>query len=123
MSFFPEDKIGICYIIKMKLKPNGSNGGEPIVVYKIGVTHRSINERLAEIVMAFFNVYRYIPETSLVRFTKSSNYLTMEKNLHRKYSKHKYSFDKSFVGYSEFFEFDDETCSLLVQKYTELLVV
>ena len=120
MSFFPSNEVGICYIIKMKLRPTESDA-EPIVVYKIGITHRNINERLSEVVMAFFNQYRYIPETSLVRFTKSPNYISMEKTLHAEFTQHKYSFEKSFGGYSEFFQLNDDNCSLLVQKYNELL--
>lgn len=93
---------GIVYIIKMVLD-------DGMVVYKIGVTKRKIEDRLAEIVIEIFKKLRYIPRTSLKRFQKSTAYEGIEAELLELYSIYKYEWNIVFSGHTEFIcDIDEE---------------
>lgn len=93
---------GIVYIIKMVLD-------DGTVIYKIGVTKRKIEDRLAEIVIDIFKKLRYIPRTSLKRFQKSTAYEHIEAELLELYSIYKYKWDITFGGCTEFiYDVDEE---------------
>jgi len=103
---------GMVYVIKMELDSNE-------IVYKIGVSNRwSITERLAEVLVGFFNVYRYVPRTEVRRYKRVDSYYQVESYLHRKFKDSKYEFDKVFGGSSEFFMVDEDE---LLEVYDEVI--
>ena len=98
---YPRKKDGIVYLIKMVLDCG-------TVVVKIGITtRRSIVERLAENVIGFFNVYRYIPRTTVKRHIRTPYYTEVEAYLHGIYAADNYKFDKKFGGHTEYFTITD----------------
>ena len=107
---YPRKATGMVYLIKCEL-----DCGDTVV--KIGITtRRSIVERLAENLVALFNTFRYIPRTTVKKFSRTPYYFEIEKYLHDKYSEDRYTFDKKFPGYSEFFLLRDE--KELIDHYT-----
>lgn len=116
MSFFPEEEPvnGIVYIINMVLD-DGTK------ICKIGITARPIKERLAEIMLAHFDKYRYIPRTSVKRFTRSFKYKSIERELHKEFEAWRHSFELPFTGSTEFFQLDEKNYELLLYKYKLLM--
>ncbi len=86
---------GIVYVIRMEL-----DSGE--VVYKVGITTRKIEDRLAEILIGVFKYLRYVPRTSVRRFSKSERYEWVERELLDRYADKKYEWGFSFGGSTEF---------------------
>lgn len=104
---------GIVYLMKMELDC-GTN------VIKIGVTGRSnVQERFLENVSAFFMTHRYIPRTTLLKFSRTTDYYKAETLLHQKYKENKYLFPTKFQGSSEYFIIEDEDA--LKEFYLETL--
>lgn len=103
---------GIVYLIRMELD-------DGLVVWKIGITTRKIEDRLQEIVISFFKKYRYIPRTSVKKFSSCDNYFEVETRLHKEYKDSSYKFDKVFSGSCEFFSDLDE--DRLVERYIEVM--
>lgn len=103
---------GIVYVLRFVLDCD-------TVVYKIGITTRTINERLLEIVGDFFNKYRYIPNVKARKFTSTVNYAEMEKRLHKEYADCSHYFDKKFNGSTEFFKIADE--DILLHSYSSMI--
>jgi hypothetical protein len=94
---------GMIYIIKMVL-----DDGD--IVYKVGLTKREkIQDRLGEVVISFFNAYRYIPRTTVKRFRITDGCYSKEAKLHRELKEHRYKFKTKFCGSTEFFKCDEET--------------
>lgn len=86
---------GTVYIIKMVLDCG-------TVIYKIGITARKFEDRLAEIVIDVFKHLRYIPRTTAKRFTSSTNYEHVETELLSMYKDKKYTWGFTFGGCTEF---------------------
>ena len=94
-------------------------------VYKVGMCHSDrTTDRFMEVLRAYFNVYRYIPEAKILKFKEFSNPLLVEKHLHKELKEYRYKFTKKFSGSTEFFS--DIDISYLLQyiedfTYTQLL--
>lgn len=103
------------YIFKFYLDWNNND-----VVYKIGVTSREeVTSRLAEVVIGFFNMFRFIPKCTAIRFSSCSDAYGKEKELHKIFENSAIRFHKKFSGSSEFFQIEDE--DELLSRY-DLLV-
>lgn len=98
---YPRKKDAMVYLIKMVL-----DCGKTVV--KIGITTRkSIHDRLMENVLAFFMTYRYIPRTSVKKFSRTPYYTEVEAYLHRTYKEKQTVFEKQFQGWTEYFDVED----------------
>jgi len=95
---------GIVYMISFQVD---DEDGNPVELVKIGITNRSVYDRLQEILISFLKVYRYVPRTRLLRFKKFDNYELVEKYLHWYYEEDIIEFEKKFSGSTEFFQIDD----------------
>ena len=104
---------GILYLIEMDVD------GKRVV--KIGLTRRpTIDDRLAEIALAHFKVYRQINYMRPKRFRKTSNVLQKEQLLLGYFSSRKYTSEKPFTGHTELVDVD---IMEVVQKYEEIIDV
>ena len=103
---------GIVYLIKLKLDCGKT-------IFKIGITtRRSINDRLLENVLAHFMTYRYIPRTSVKKFSKTEYYTEVEAYLHRVFKDRQHKFDKPFGGSTEYFEVPEDE---LIEMYEKVM--
>ena len=92
------NKTGVVYVMAFEIDEVGG------ICYKIGLTRREeVVDRLGEICLSFFNVFRYIPRCHLVKFSKCDNPLKVEMDLHKFFSSNKVRFVKKFNGSTEFF--------------------
>jgi hypothetical protein len=114
-------KLGSC---KKKLKEN-----EEIlyVVYfnlddkdlvKIGVTGRTVEERVSEILLSIFKVYRIFPLAIPKRFRKTLDAYDKEATLHKYFKDRNYKPVNVFSGSTEFF---DVPLDEVVRVYENLL--
>jgi hypothetical protein len=101
---------GILYLVYFELE------GKALV--KIGVTGRTIEERVSEILVSIFKKYREFPYCRPKRFKKTSDVYEKEAQLHKYFEKYNYKFAKKFSGSTEFFEVD---LNLVVEAYEKLL--
>ncbi len=111
---------GIVYILKMWL----GNKDALELVYKIGITTRRIEDRMMELSVDHFRVYRYMPMMYPKKFTKTSCYFQMETELHQMYAAHRYYPDQKIDGGTELFTIPDEDKLLkdyetLIEKYKD----
>ncbi len=72
-----------------------------------------------ENINAFFTCHRYIPHTTLIKYSRTADYFLAEKKLHNIYKDNRYLFDKKFQGFSEYFVIDDEDA--LVDHYLRVM--
>lgn len=91
-----KSKPGILYVILIELE------GKSLV--KIGVTHRSIEDRVSEILVGIFKKYREFPYCKPKRFRTTRDTYKKEKQLHKHFSDYRYSPNKKFGGSTEFFD-------------------
>ena len=106
-------KSGIVYLMKCELD-------DGVVVIKIGVTGRAnVMERFMENISAFFMCHRYVPRTTLIKFSRTKDYYKAETLLHRLYVESKYTFIDKFQGSSEYFIIEDE--DKLKDEYARIL--
>ncbi len=104
---------GIVYLMKCQL-----DDGD--IVIKIGVTGRqNVQERILENLSAFFSVHRYFPRTTLLKFSRTTDYYKAEAMLHEVYKDKRYKFETSFQGNTEYFIGLDE--DELKSKYLEVM--
>lgn len=106
------EEVNILYLVLFELE------GRTLV--KIGVTSRSIEERVSEILVSIFKKYREFPWARPKRFRKTDKAYEKEAVLHEKFKEFSYVTDKSFSGSTEFF---DVPIDIVVQAYEELLGV
>lgn len=93
-----EDKV--VYIFKFTLRRDDD-------IFKVGITSRDdVTQRFAEILIAFFNKHRYIPNCSIRRFSRCTDAESAEKELLSMFES--VNFINKFNGYSEFI-YADET--------------
>ena len=106
MSFFEvdtdkvvEDSKGIVYIMRFKFRHMDD------YVYKIGITTRPPIDRMLEVVRSFHNNKnnRYIPDSSLKRFRKTTEYFAKEAALHRYFKEYQYLPEHRHDGSNELF--------------------
>lgn len=108
---YDEDDKGILYILVFEIDCKE--------IYKIGITRRAnIEDRVLEILEAFFKQYRYFPKCTPKRFSKVKNVLVSEQEMHAYFSDYKYEFDKKFGGSTEFFS--DIPLDSILEKYDEI---
>jgi len=116
----------------MRRKRGDGNRSGPGIVYailveledkqlvKIGVTHRRIQDRVAEILTSIFMKYRVFPRCKPLRFKTTEDPYQVEKDFHEYYSEFNYTPEKSFSGSTEFFDVPFED---VVKVYDENVVV
>jgi hypothetical protein len=104
-------KPGILYILLVELE------GKSLV--KIGVTHRTIEDRVVEILTSIFKKYREFPYCRPKRFKVTTDIYGKEKILHRMFEDKKYKTAKKFSGHTEFFDMPLEEA---VAAYEKLLI-
>lgn len=101
-----EDKV--VYIFKFSL-------GWKDDIFKVGITSRDdVNERYAEVIMAFFNKHRYVPNSSIKRFSRCVDAELAEKELLGMFKQ--VNFINKFNGYSEFIYADEDELILAYDK-------
>tara|TARA_R110000851_G_scaffold60271_1_gene139315 strand:+ start:1066 stop:1428 length:363 start_codon:yes stop_codon:yes gene_type:complete len=110
MTKADKTKNGILYVILIELE------GKPLV--KIGVTHRSIEDRVVEILTSIFKKYREFPYCRPKRFRNTSDIYDKEKTLHKMFESSRYTTAKKFSGHTEFFDVPLED---VVTAYEKLL--
>lgn len=105
-----EEDVGILYLVYFELD------GKQLV--KIGVTARTIEERVSEILVSIFKKYREFPYCRPKRFRKTGNVYEKEAQLHEYFREYNYEPAKKFSGSTEFFDIplDD-----VVKVYENLL--
>lgn len=105
-----QEDLGILYLVYFELD------GKQLV--KIGVTSRTIEERVAEILVSIFKKYREFPYCRPKRFRKTGNVYEKEAKLHEYFKEYNYEPAKKFSGSTEFFDIplDD-----VVKVYENLL--
>ena len=102
---------GIVYAILVELE------GKELV--KIGVTHRRIQDRVAEILTSIFMQYREFPRCKPLRFKTTDDPYQVEKDFHEYYSEFSYAPEKKFGGSTEFFDVPFED---VVKVYDENVI-
>ncbi len=106
------DNSGILYVLVVRL----DCGTE---VYKVGVTKRKIEERVAEILTSFWLSYRYFPYCYPKRFSTTEEVYSKEAKMHKDLKEYKYTFDKSFGGHTEFVS--GIPLDVLLEKYESVI--
>ena len=101
-----EDKV--VYIFKFSL-------GWKDDIFKIGITKReNVNERYGEVLLAFFAKHRYIPNSSIKRFSRCTDAELAEKTLLGMFKQ--VNFQQKFNGYSEFVYANEDELILAYDK-------
>lgn len=85
---------------------------------KIGVTTRSIEDRISEILVSIFKTYREFPYCRPKRFRATEDVYTKESILHDYFKEKRYTPLKQFNGSTEFF---DVSLDDVVKAYENLL--
>ena len=85
---------------------------------KIGVTTRSIEDRMSEILVSIFKSYREFPYCRPKRFRTTDNIYSKEAKLHEYFADKNYTPLNQFSGSSEFF---DVPLDIVVKAYENLL--
>lgn len=94
-----KDEQKIVYIFKFTLRRDDD-------IFKIGITSRSdVQQRYSEVLLAFYQQFRYVPNSSIRRFSGCNDAEAAEKELLQLGKP--VNFQKKFSGYSEF-RFVDE---------------
>lgn len=101
---------GIVYVLLVEME------GKSLV--KIGVTTRSIEERVVEILTSAFKVYREFFYCKPKRFKKTVDIYEKEAELHKAFDRYRYKPSKKFGGSSEFF---DVPLDEVVVKYDAMI--
>lgn len=104
------DDFGILYVVLFTLDNKQ--------LVKIGVTSRTIEERVSEILLSIFKTYREFPYCRPKRFRKTSDTYAKETKLHSHFADRQYIPSKKFSGSTEFF---DVPLDEVVEAYEELL--
>lgn len=99
---------GILYLILFELD------GKQLV--KIGVTTRTIEERVTEILVSIFKTYREFPFCRPKRFRKTSDIFEKEAILHAHFKEYSYKTSKPFSGSTEFFDIPLDTAVLAYEQ-------
>ena len=105
-----EEDVGILYLVYFELD------GKQLV--KIGVTARTIEERVSEILISIFKKYREFPYCRPKRFRKTGNVYEKEAQLHAYFKEYSYEPANKFSGSTEFFDIDLDK---VVEVYENLL--
>lgn len=101
---------GILYVVQFNL--------EDKELVKIGVTSRTIEDRVSEILVSIFGKYREFPYCRPKRFRKTEDMYGKESILHEYFKDRRYTPSKKFSGSTEFF---DVPLDEVVEVYEKLL--
>jgi len=109
MAFFSNGKVkkpktgeGRVYVFRFVLECG-------TIVHKVGLCHSNrATDRMMEVLLSFYNAYRYVPMCRLRRDRGYQVPHLVEKHLHELLAELKYKFDKKFSGHTEFFKDVDE---------------
>ena len=104
------EEVNILYVVLFELE------GKSLV--KIGVTSRSIEDRVTEILSSIFKKYRLFPYCYPKRFRQTPMAYEKEAILHKHFAEYSYCTENKFSGSTEFF---DVPLELVVDAYEELL--
>lgn len=89
-----KDEQKIVYVFKLSLRRDDD-------IFKIGITSRSdVQQRYSEVLIAFYQQFRYVPNSSIRRFSSCADAESAEKQLLALGTP--VNFQKKFAGYSEF---------------------
>ena len=103
-----EDKV--VYIFKFTLRRGDD-------IFKVGITKRDdVTQRFGEVVIAFFTKHRYVPNSSIKRFSRCTNAEDAEKQLLSMFEQ--VNFITKFNGYSEFVYADEDE---LIEAYDKIV--
>ncbi len=91
-----EEDIGVLYVVYFRLDDKD--------LVKIGVTGRTVEERVSEVLVSIFKKYREFPYCRPKRFRKTGNAYEKEALLHEHFKDRNYTPTKIFSGSTEFFE-------------------
>ena len=105
-----EEDPGILYVALFELE------GKDLV--KIGITRRTVERRMSDILVSIFKRYRVFPRCVPKRFRKVGNVLEKESILHKYFSNFKYVTEHKFSGSTEFFDISLDDA---VEAYEKLL--
>jgi hypothetical protein len=105
-----EEDVGILYVVYFRLDEKD--------LVKIGVTGRTVEERVSEILVSIFKKYREFPYCRPKRFRKTGNVYEKEALLHKYFEDRNCKPDKVFSGSTEFFDVPLEE---VVHVYENLL--
>lgn len=105
-----EEDLGILYVVHFELEDKS--------LVKIGVTARTIEERVSEILVSIFKKYREFPYCRPKRFRKTGDVYEKEAQLHAYFREYSYTPNKKFSGSTEFF---DVSLDDVVKVYEDLL--
>jgi hypothetical protein len=106
----PDNDAGILYIVHFHIDDKD--------LIKIGVTGRTIEDRVSEILVSIFKTYRFFPYALPKRFRKTSDAYEKEAILHKHFKSRNYKTSKPFSGSTEFF---DVPLDEVVKVYENLL--
>lgn len=109
-KFKVEEDVGILYLVYFRLDDKD--------LVKIGITTRTIEDRVSEILCSIFKKYREFPYCRPKRFKKTTDIFEKEATLHRYFEKYKYTPQNKFSGSTEFFEIP---LNIAVEAYESLL--
>jgi hypothetical protein len=91
-----DEDVGILYVVYFRLDEKD--------LVKIGVTSRTVEERVSEILVSIFKKYREFPFARPKRFRKTSDVYEKEALMHKYFKDRNYKPEKVFSGSTEFFE-------------------
>ena len=116
--------------IKLKSRPDVMDSSTAILylvlfeldgkkLVKIGITTRTIEDRVSEILVGIFKKYREFPYCRPKKFTSVKDARGKEQLLHKYFKEFKYYPQHSFSGCTEFFEVD---LDIAVEAYKKAIV-
>jgi hypothetical protein len=91
-----DEDVGILYVVYFRLDEKD--------LVKIGVTSRTVEDRVSEILVSIFKKYREFPYCRPKRFRKTSDVYEKEALMHQYFKDRNYKPEKVFSGSTEFFE-------------------
>ena len=107
LDSLPQDS-GIVYLLDIEV-----DGKQ---VTKIGMSKREITDRVPEILVAYFKVYRYFPYCKPMKFTKTLDPLAKEQILLEYFKEYKYESLLPFSGCQELVDVDVRLIKLAYKK-------
>ena len=97
-SLVKDSSKGILYLLELHL--------EDKVLVKVGITHRKIEDRVLEILLAIHTKYRYYPHCKQLRFKTVEDPLAKEQLLHKYLDEYSYTTEHKWGGSTELFLVD-----------------
>ena len=109
-SLVKDSSKGILYLLELHL--------EDKVLVKVGITHRKIEDRVLEILLAIHTKYRYYPHCKQLRFRTVEDPLAKEQLLHKYLDEYSYTTEHKWAGSTEVFLVD---VTVAKEAYDKLL--